>query len=638
MSSGGDVEGPAAEPRRRTCPIPPWCHAPNVGTATISVTARDSDGREVSDTLEVRNIRTCVDRGVEARWSHRKRGFRPLVVVLTAVLLLVPSGVGAADNDGGTVYDDDPLGLIAAYNITTFFSLGRDDLWDVWICEVPEGTLEFSPEAAVTRFEEEIAPYFDWLSGGRYRPVFRVGGTIEASSFDNWAGCNTPVYEASLEMREEDRPEGVLIVVNMVTTASFGTFGAYGFPSPVEVEIGDGRISYPENPREVYLGGQVLAEPGSLPSTSFVLGPLPKISTVAHEMGHGIGFPHSFRTSDYDNPMDVMSNTDAVVGLQVATIAINRYAAGWIDPEQVRIHSGGRAVYRLHPIGEEGAQMLVLRSDGSSFMTLGARVRKGYDSGIPVEGVESYLVDQEPDDCFAYPRYLACFATERPTRLFADVGAGYTWEGMAINVLRRVGDSFLVEVSEYTPSEESDNRFVDDDGNTHEDNIEIIAALGITLGCNPPDNDRYCPSRPVTRAQMSAFLGRALGESGDDALTASRFPDIPDGAWYLGYVETLAELGVFPEQAGSPFRPTDPLTRLEMAVWMAGAFESITEVEPEGIFTDVAADAWYAAAVEGLRAAGVTKGCKTDPLSYCPDDDVTRDQMASFLARVLIVS
>lgn len=567
--------------------------------------------------------------------GHRRgRWLRSLVVLLTVLSLFFASGAAAADDDE-RVYDDDPLGLIAAYNITTFFSLDRNDLWDVWICEVPEGTLEFSPEAAVARFEDEIAPYFDWLSGGRYRPVFRVGGVIEASSFDNWGGCNTPVYEASMELPEEDRPQGALIIVNMVTTASFGSFGAYGFPSPVEVKIW-GSPTYPSNPRDVMLGGQVLAEPGSLPPTNFVLGPLPKISTVAHEMGHGIGFPHSFRTSAYDNPMDVMSNNDAAAGLQVGTIAINRYAAGWIDPEQVRIHTGGRAVYRLHPIGEEGTQMLVLRSEGSSFLALGARVRKGYDSGIPVEGVESYLVDQQPDDCFQYPDYLACFGTERPTQLFADVGAGYTWEGMAVNIVRRVGDSFLVEVSPAV--EESDNRFVDDDGNTHEENIEIIAALGITLGCNPPDNDRYCPSRPVTRAEMSVFLGRALGESGDGTAAVSRFSDIPDGAWYLGHVEALADLGVFPDEAGDPFRPSDPLTRLEMAVWMAGAFESITEVEPQGIFTDVSADAWYAGAVEGLAAVGVTKGCKTDPPSYCPDHEVTRDQMASFLARVLIVT
>ena len=70
---------------------------------------------------------------------------------------------------------------------------------------------------------------------------------------------------------------------------------------------------------------------------------------------------------------------------------------------------------------------------------------------------------------------------------------------------------------------------------------------------------------------------------------------------------------------------------------IAGAFESITEVEPQGIFTDVAVDTWYAAAVEGLAASGVTQGCIADPRSYCPDDKVTRDQTASFLARVLVV-
>jgi len=52
--------------------------------------------------------------------------------------------------------------------------------------------------------------------------------------------------------------------------------------------------------------------------------------------------------------------------------------------------------------------------------------------------------------------------------------------------------------------------FVDDDGNIHEGNIEAIAAEGITKGCNPLTNDRYCPDSSVTREQMAAFLVRAL--------------------------------------------------------------------------------------------------------------------------------
>jgi hypothetical protein len=52
--------------------------------------------------------------------------------------------------------------------------------------------------------------------------------------------------------------------------------------------------------------------------------------------------------------------------------------------------------------------------------------------------------------------------------------------------------------------------FVDDDGSVFEDDIERLAVAGITRGCNPPVNDMFCPNDPVTRAQMAAFLHRAM--------------------------------------------------------------------------------------------------------------------------------
>jgi hypothetical protein len=53
--------------------------------------------------------------------------------------------------------------------------------------------------------------------------------------------------------------------------------------------------------------------------------------------------------------------------------------------------------------------------------------------------------------------------------------------------------------------------FIDDDGSIFEENIERMAAAGITRGCNPPVNNRFCPNANVTRGQMAAFLHRALG-------------------------------------------------------------------------------------------------------------------------------
>ncbi len=55
------------------------------------------------------------------------------------------------------------------------------------------------------------------------------------------------------------------------------------------------------------------------------------------------------------------------------------------------------------------------------------------------------------------------------------------------------------------------DRFVDDDNSVFEDDIDRLAAASVTKGCNPPTNDRFCPDDVVGRGQMAAFLHRALG-------------------------------------------------------------------------------------------------------------------------------
>ena len=51
------------------------------------------------------------------------------------------------------------------------------------------------------------------------------------------------------------------------------------------------------------------------------------------------------------------------------------------------------------------------------------------------------------------------------------------------------------------------NYFYDDNGTTHEQDIDRVAAAGITSGCG---TWRYCPTRTVTRGQMAAFLHRVV--------------------------------------------------------------------------------------------------------------------------------
>ncbi len=53
------------------------------------------------------------------------------------------------------------------------------------------------------------------------------------------------------------------------------------------------------------------------------------------------------------------------------------------------------------------------------------------------------------------------------------------------------------------------------------------------------------------------------------------------------------------------------------------------------IWVDVTVDHWALASIERIYAAGITEGCSSTPLKYCPAEPVTRAQMAAFLVRSL---
>jgi hypothetical protein len=77
-------------------------------------------------------------------------------------------------------------------------------------------------------------------------------------------------------------------------------------------------------------------------------------------------------------------------------------------------------------------------------------------------------------------------------------------------VTRGAMAAFLVRALGYT-NNGGGNLFVDDDNNIFETDIDKLGTAGVTAGCNPPTNNRFCPDDYVTRGAMAAFLHRALG-------------------------------------------------------------------------------------------------------------------------------
>jgi hypothetical protein len=112
--------------------------------------------------------------------------------------------------------------------------------------------------------------------------------------------------------------------------------------------------------------------------------------------------------------------------------------------------------------------------------------------------------------------------------------------------------------------------FVDDNGNTFENDINAIAQAGITKGCNPPTNNRYCPDDVVTRAVMAALLRRAL-----DLPTTNTDHFIDDtNSIFENDINAIAEVGITKgcnPPADDRFCPSDTVSRGAMAAFLRRA-------------------------------------------------------------------
>ena len=85
---------------------------------------------------------------------------------------------------------------------------------------------------------------------------------------------------------------------------------------------------------------------------------------------------------------------------------------------------------------------------------------------------------------------------------------------------------------------------------------------------------------------------------------------------------------------GQGLCPGEPLRRWEMAVWLVRVLDQANpDPQADTRFDDVDNSQWWAPYTNRLADLGVTTGCATDPLRFCPDRPVTRAQMATFLVR-----
>ena len=161
---------------------------------------------------------------------------------------------------------------------------------------------------------------------------------------------------------------------------------------------------------------------------------------------------------------------------------------------------------------------------------------------------------------------------------------------------------------------------------------EYIAALsdsGITGGCQG-DPPAYCPDANVSRAMMAVFVLTSLSQSPAPTCTGMFDDANADtvGDTFCRFIEKFEELGITGGCGPRVFCPNSPVTRGQMSVFIEAALGH-TSSTCGGQFSDVPVGHSFCRFIEHLAADEVTGGCGGG--RYCPDDPVTRAQMAVFL-------
>jgi PKD repeat protein len=179
---------------------------------------------------------------------------------------------------------------------------------------------------------------------------------------------------------------------------------------------------------------------------------------------------------------------------------------------------------------------------------------------------------------------------------------------------------------------------------------EILACVdaGIVSGYG---DHCYHPDWAVDRAQMAVYVSRAVAggdENIPDRTAAPSFNDVDCSHWACEYISYAAQQGIVQGYPDGSYRPTELVTRDQMAVYIARSIcdptgedgladyapsdpHDFADVAPTGYGPDGTEPHWAYGYVEYCAENGVVEGY--DDGLYHPERPVKRDQMAVYVAR-----
>lgn len=175
--------------------------------------------------------------------------------------------------------------------------------------------------------------------------------------------------------------------------------------------------------------------------------------------------------------------------------------------------------------------------------------------------------------------------------------------------------------------------FTDITGNVHRVNIDCITWWKLALGVT---STKYAPGKLVTRAQTASFIARLIDETGGNLpqAPAQGFNDVGSSV-HANNINRLAASGIIRGVTPTRFAPRAKVTRAQMVTMLVGAYERVAQVgmAPGPDAFDDDNNSVHQANINKAANAGLVLG--TGVRTFAPTTRTQRDQMASFLARLL---
>jgi hypothetical protein len=276
------------------------------------------------------------------------------------------------------------------------------------------------------------------------------------------------------------------------------------------------------------------------------------------------------------------------------------------------------------------------------------------DPDRPVDEVAASLFDSFLDG-FVGQRFITADDRQDDVSVGLAVGRGPGGSLAISAVYRRLDEAFWGTPPEAWPRPQvlSVDEACDDPepsgfgdvpaGNVHARAIDCVGSLEITQGTTATT---FEPTRTVDRGQMAAFLVRLLEGRGVELPEADgSFEDVA-GTTHETAIGQLAEAGIVQGGADGLYRPSAPVTRAQMATFLVRSY-AVAGGSPDRDRTqyDYFVDDWtsgdqgpgstHGANIQRVAEIGVTGGAAGPVGFYDLDSRVTRDQMASFLSRLV---